>query len=72
MADFDWLAFMQNWRKEALPFDGSFRFLGQETPVATEWMGYEGASPKAIQATEARLGMTLPPSYKQFLLATNG
>ena len=74
MADFDWLAFMQNWRKELIASDEYPPFRDSTDPINFDrsWLGYEGASIEAIQVAEARLGIILPPSYKQFLLVTNG
>ncbi|WP_433870867.1 VOC family protein [Saccharopolyspora sp. CA-218241] len=36
------------------------------------WMGYEAATEEAVLATEERLGVRLPPSYRNFLLVSNG
>lgn len=38
----------------------------------TQWLGYEPASEDAILAAEERLGVRLPPSYRNFLLASDG
>jgi hypothetical protein len=36
------------------------------------WPGHKPASKQDIVATEVRLGVWLPPSYRNFLLASNG
>ena len=75
MVDFDWLAFMQNWRKELIVSDAypyTYDYKDSTELVDRNWMGYEGATTHAINATEERLGVLLPTSYKQFLLASNG
>jgi hypothetical protein len=36
------------------------------------WLGEEAATEADVQALEARLGLRLPPSYRQFLLTSNG
>jgi hypothetical protein len=36
------------------------------------WIGYEPASADAVVAVEERLGTRLPPTYRNFLLASNG
>jgi hypothetical protein len=36
------------------------------------WLGYEPASEDAVRAAEERLGVRLPPSYRNFLLTSNG
>jgi hypothetical protein len=40
--------------------------------VQSEWLGIEGATESQIQATEERLGIALPASYRNFLSVTNG
>lgn len=39
---------------------------------STKWLGSPGASKQEILATENRLGQALPPSYKRFLMVSNG
>jgi hypothetical protein len=36
------------------------------------WLGAVGAAALDVEALERRLGATLPPSYRQFLMASNG
>ncbi|MCA1192384.1 SMI1/KNR4 family protein [Saccharopolyspora sp. 6V] len=36
------------------------------------WLGYEPASEEALRGAEKRLDVRLPPSYRNFLLASNG
>ena len=52
--------------------DDSIR--GELSPdvIASVWLGFEGASEEEIVSLEARLGATLPPSYRSFLAETNG
>jgi hypothetical protein len=40
--------------------------------VQSEWLGEEGATESQLQATEERLGIALPASYRNFLSVTNG
>jgi hypothetical protein len=40
--------------------------------VASGWLGYPGATKEQLRQLEARLGITLPPSYRNFLRASNG
>ncbi|HZG65791.1 MAG TPA: HEAT repeat domain-containing protein, partial [Herpetosiphonaceae bacterium] len=40
--------------------------------IAAGWLGYPGATEEQIAAAEARLGTTLPPSYRDFLKVSNG
>lgn len=37
-----------------------------------KWLGFDGASETEIHFHEKRLGITLPPSYKEFLKISNG
>ena len=48
--------------------------LWELTPdsLASEWLGNPGASEDQIIETETRLGMSLPPSYREFLKVSNG
>jgi hypothetical protein len=43
-----------------------------ESITASGWLGYLGASEAQIAAAEARLGRSLPPSYREFLKISNG
>jgi len=36
------------------------------------WLGYEPASEQTVLAVEERLGVRLPPMYRNFLLTSNG
>jgi hypothetical protein len=36
------------------------------------WLGFAPASEEAVAALEVRLGRALPPSYREFLLTTDG
>jgi hypothetical protein len=38
----------------------------------TGWLGYSPASSDAITTVEQRLGVSLPPTYRNFLLTTDG
>jgi hypothetical protein len=40
--------------------------------LASGWLGYPAATEDQITRLEARLGKTLPPSYRAFLKASNG
>jgi hypothetical protein len=43
-----------------------------DTRRATAWLGHDPASEDEVLAAERRLGARLPPSYRNFLLASNG
>ena len=40
--------------------------------VEQGWLGHPPASPEQIDVAEARLGVRLPPSYREFLAVSNG
>lgn len=40
--------------------------------IAENWLGFDSADLEQIEKKEEELGATLPPSYKEFLLTTNG
>jgi hypothetical protein len=42
------------------------------TGPGTEWPGPQPASEDAVRAAERRLGVPLPPSYRNFLLVSDG
>lgn len=43
-----------------------------KTGVHESWLGFPPASPESINAKEQELKVALPPSYREFLLTTNG
>lgn len=71
---------LKRWAKAALA-EEEFEYavtLGEPTsPTLAALFDHgvlfaSGAAPDAIEAAEKRLGVSLPPSYRQFLLASNG
>jgi hypothetical protein len=71
MDAFDWKIFLQDFSRELLA-DDEIRLQHPPDVVRGKWLGYEGASDIQIAAMEQRLGLQLPPSYRQFLQTTNG
>jgi HEAT repeat protein len=64
----EWRAFLQQWSDEWLETDTKF-------PTAVRkrrWLGYDPATEDQIERVETRLGYRLPPSYRAFLLTSNG
>jgi len=43
-----------------------------EKAIQDKWIGFPAATEQDIIAKEKQLGVTLPPSYKRFLLTSNG
>ena len=71
MEQFDWQPFLKQWAEEMLDVAEDTDDLNPEA-VEAGWFGFPGATEEQIIEVEARLGVTLPPSYKEFLKVTNG
>ena len=72
MNSFNWESFLRQWSRELL---ASITDNPEKLPsevIESKWLGYPGATEKQIARAEARLGMALPPSYREFLKVTNG
>ncbi|MET8949953.1 SMI1/KNR4 family protein [Streptomyces sp. NPDC004393] len=52
--------------------EGRAQYLLSEAQREAGWLGYEPASEEAVLAAEERLGVRLPPTYRNFLLTSNG
>lgn len=85
MFSYDWKGLMEQWNREllasrALVHELEYRsyrsdaYKGRYTEevLKSGWLGYPGATDEQITRTEARLGVALPPDYRQFLAFTNG
>jgi hypothetical protein len=70
MVSFDWEPFLKTWSREIIA-SGQGPALPQDV-AASGWLGFPGATEEQIARAEARLGVQLPPSYKEFLRVTNG
>jgi hypothetical protein len=73
MGAFDWESFLRQWSQDILESmtDEEKRYLPSEVLVSG-WLGYPGATEAEIASAELRLGVKLPPSYREFLKVTNG
>lgn len=60
----EWLDPVLHAQERAEPFPDEAR--------RTRWLGTAGATSEEVGALEDRLGAALPPSYRQFLLTSNG
>lgn len=67
----DWEKFLTQWSKDVLASEKFGPLLPAEVR-ASGWLGYPGSAEDQIARVEARLGTTLPPSYRAFLQVTNG
>src|SRR5438045_7677971 len=71
MNGFDWRTFLQRWSREWLE-DSRYAATAPPEVVAAGWLGHPAATEEQIATAEAHLGVTLPPSYRAFLLVSNG
>jgi cell wall assembly regulator SMI1 len=60
--------FLQRWSDEWLATEESF----PRQVKKRRWLGFPPATEKQLAQLEKRLGYQLPPSYRNFLLTTNG
>src|ERR687890_250192 len=67
----DWKAFLATWTSELTTRETGNR-NERRTLDAVHGLGRPGATAEQIREAEARLGATLPPSYREFLKASNG
>lgn len=61
---------MSRWSQEWI----RSREPGQADPeiLRDGWLGFAPATEGAVAAAAVRIGRTLPPSYREFLLTTDG
>ena len=71
MATFDWRSFLHQFSRDMLA-DPDIAGRQPQAVIDSAWLGYEGASEEQIRAAETRLGVSFPPSYRQFLETSNG
>ena len=66
----DWRKLLTRWSRELM---GTELAVSVEPPPdSTDWLGFAPATASDIEAAERRLGLVLPPSYRSFLLTSNG
>ncbi len=64
----EWSSFLKKWSEEWLKTEESF----SSSVRKNKWLGYKPATEKQIEILEKRLGYRLPPSFRTFLLTSNG
>lgn len=68
-----WRTFLSTWSEEILRYSDEHYLRGLPLHAKTSgWLGYAGATEAQLAAAEARLGRSLPPSYRAFLAVSNG
>ncbi len=71
MPKYDWKPFLLEFSRDILADEDMRSSLPGEV-VASGWLGFPGATENELAEAEARLGVKLPPSYREFLSVTNG
>jgi len=69
--EFNWRDFLEQFSQSLLDDDTIRAQQSQET-LNSKWLGFPAASIQEINSVEDRLGVSLPPSYRQFLQTSNG
>lgn len=65
--------FMEDWRSgELFYYENEGADRARPGAPDPDWLGFPGATDDEIAAAERRLGVTFPPSYRQFLTVSNG
>ncbi|MCP2342573.1 SMI1/KNR4 family protein [Actinomadura rupiterrae] len=67
----EWRPWLSRWSEEWIRAAEDPDELEPDV-VRDRWLGFAPASPEAVEAAEERIGMRLPPSYRDFLLTTDG
>ena len=71
MPRYAWRQFLEDWSHEILAVPRYRNRLSPEV-IVSGWLGYPGATEGELEQLEHRLGLPLPPSYREFLSVTNG
>ena len=66
----DWRPFLETWSRELIEA-GASPDLPAEV-MESGWLGFPGATDEQLGLAEARLGIGLPQSYREFLAVSNG
>ncbi|MFC4909595.1 SMI1/KNR4 family protein [Actinomadura gamaensis] len=67
----DWRPWLERWSEEWIRAADETEKLEPDV-VRDRWLGYAPATRATVEAAEERLGVRLPPSYREFLLTTDG
>ncbi|MFC5751932.1 SMI1/KNR4 family protein [Actinomadura rugatobispora] len=68
-----WRPWLERWSEEWIDAHDPERDRPHDDDVLRHrWLGFAPAAPERIAAAEARLGRALPPSFREFLLVTDG
>jgi SMI1/KNR4 family protein SUKH-1 len=67
----DWRNFLEQFSQRLLS-DEKIQAQQSQKILDSRWLGFAGATNDEIKKVEDRLGIELPPSYRQFLQTSNG
>ncbi|WP_162186038.1 SMI1/KNR4 family protein [Amycolatopsis jejuensis] len=67
----EWREFLSAYSDEYLRLEDDDEDL-EPAQRENRWLGYEPATAEAVREAEVRLGVALPPEYRNFLLTSNG
>ncbi|QLE51863.1 SMI1/KNR4 family protein [Nostoc sp. C057] len=73
MKTFDWESRIREWSRQRI--EALEEYEQEKLPsevIESGYLGYPGATEEQISAAEARLGVTFPSSYREFLKVSNG
>jgi hypothetical protein len=69
----DWQKFLRSYSEDFLRVNSEAELTGfTSTQLADRWLGYAPAAEEEAKTLEQRLDVQLPPSYRNFLLTSNG
>ncbi|MCD6640504.1 MAG: SMI1/KNR4 family protein [Nocardioides sp.] len=68
---FPWSELLRRWSRE-LCADEAFALTQDDEVVESGWTGADPVGEEELLDLERRLGRSLPPSYRSFLMTTNG
>jgi hypothetical protein len=76
----EWREYLRRYSAEFLGSDylsvaeaeGRAKWMLSPAQRTARWLGFESASEQVLAEAERRLGTGLPPSYRNFLLTSNG
>ena len=71
MTESKWKRFLTKFNRELLSYQEVVKALDPEV-LKAGWLGFPGLDASEIIATERRLGVRLPRSYREFLKFSNG
>lgn len=67
-----WPELLRRWSAEAIEYAGDIRLAVTPEMAQGGWIGAGPASSAAVDRQQDALGVTLPPSYREFLAVTDG